>query len=92
MPRLVAAEGAAGAGEAVAVALNEAKIDAIVDDHEVWSADARRVTDTIGLVALSAVAMLGATGVAVIAFAVAIHVIAVAFLLHGDAQDRIFDR
>ena len=30
--------------------------------------------------------------VAVIAFAVAIHVIAVAFLLHGDAQDRIFDR
>ena len=69
LPRLIAAEGAAGAGEAVAVALNEAKIDAIVDDHEVWSADARRVTDTIGLVALSAVAMLGATGVAVIAFA-----------------------
>ena len=69
LPRLIAAEGAAGAGEAVAVALKEAKIDAIVDDHEVWSADARRVTDTIGLVALSAVAMLGATGVAVIAFA-----------------------
>jgi len=35
----------------------------------VWSADARRATDTIGIVALSAVLLLGATGIAVIAFA-----------------------
>lgn len=69
LPRLIAAEGAAGAGEAVAAALRQANIDATVDDHETWSADAKRATDTIGLVALSAVVLLGATGVAVIAFA-----------------------
>ncbi len=69
LPRLIAAEGAAGAGEAVAAALRQANINATVDDHETWSADAKRATDTIGLVALSAVVLLGATGVAVIAFA-----------------------
>jgi cell division transport system permease protein len=69
LPRLIAAEGAAGAGDSVAAALKEANINATVDDHETWSADARRVTGTIGLVALSAVALLGATGIAVIAFA-----------------------
>ena len=69
LPRLIAAEGAAGAGEAVAAALKQANINATVDDHEAWSADAKRATDTIGIVALSAVVLLGATGVAVIAFA-----------------------
>jgi cell division transport system permease protein len=69
LPRLIAANGAAGAGDSIAAALKDAGIDAKVDDHEVWSADAKRATDTIGLVALSAVALLGATGVAVIAFA-----------------------
>jgi cell division transport system permease protein len=69
LPRLIAAEGAAGAGDSVAAALKKANINATVDDHESWSADARRVTGTIGLVALSAVALLGATGIAVIAFA-----------------------
>ncbi len=69
LPRLIAAEGAAGAGDAVAAALAQANIDATVDDHETWAADAKRATDTIGLVALSAVILLGATGVAVIAFA-----------------------
>jgi len=69
LPRLIAADGAAGAGEAVAAALKQANINATVDDHEAWSADAKRATDTIGLVALSAVVLLGATGVAVIAFA-----------------------
>lgn len=69
LPRLIAAEGASGAGDAVATALKEANINATVDDHEAWSADAKRATDTIGLVALSAVVLLGATGVAVIAFA-----------------------
>jgi cell division transport system permease protein len=69
LPRLIAANGAAGAGDSIAAALRDAGIDAKVDDHEVWSADAKRATDTIGLVALSAVALLGATGVAVIAFA-----------------------
>jgi cell division transport system permease protein len=69
LPRLIAADGVAGAGDAVADALKNANINAAVDDHETWSADAKRATDTIGLVALSAVFLLGATGIAVIAFA-----------------------
>ncbi len=72
LPHLIAAEashGATGVGERVGAALNEAKIDAKVDDHAMWSTDARRATDTIGIVALSAVLLLGATGIAVIAFA-----------------------
>jgi cell division transport system permease protein len=69
LPRLIAADGVAGAGDAVADALKNANINAAVDDHETWSADAKRATDTIGLVALFAVALLGATGIAVIAFA-----------------------
>ena len=51
------------------VTLSDAKINAKVDDHAMWSADARHATDTIGIVALSAVFLLGATGIAVIAFA-----------------------
>jgi len=72
LPALIAAEAVAGArGTAgrISDALRQGGIDATVDDHVTWSADARRATDTIGLVALSAVALLGATGVAVIAFA-----------------------
>ena len=72
LPHLIAAEaasGATGVAERLTAALTQAEIKAIVDDHVVWSEDARRATDTIGLIALSAVALLGATGVAVIAFA-----------------------
>ena len=72
LPHLIAAEAAreaSGVGERLATALADAKIEAKVDDHAMWSADARRATDTIGLVALSAVLLLGATGIAVIAFA-----------------------
>lgn len=72
LPHMIAAEatnGANGVGEKIGAALREAKIDATVDDHVVWSTDARRATDTIGLVALSTVLLLGATGIAVIAFA-----------------------
>ena len=72
LPHLIAAEaerGATSVGERISAKLSEAKIDAEVDDHAVWSADARRATDTIGIVALSAVLLLGATGIAVIAFA-----------------------
>ena len=72
LPHLIAAEAARearGVGERLATALADAKIEAKVDDHAMWSADARRATDTIGLVALSAVLLLGATGIAVIAFA-----------------------
>jgi cell division transport system permease protein len=69
LPRLIAAEGVAGVGPTLSDALKAAGLDATVDDHVAWSTDARRATDTIGLVALSAVLLLGATGVAVIAFA-----------------------
>jgi len=72
LPTLIAAEamaGASGTAGRISDALRQGGIDATVDDHVTWSADARRATDTIGLVALSAVALLGATGVAVIAFA-----------------------
>lgn len=70
LPRLIAAEAdASGLSEPLSAALKKSGIDAIVDDHVAWSADARRATDTIGLVALFAVALLAATGVAVIAFA-----------------------
>lgn len=72
LPTLIAAEalpGANGTAGRITDALRQGGIDATVDDHVTWSADARRATDTIGLVALSAVALLGATGVAVIAFA-----------------------
>jgi cell division transport system permease protein len=69
LPRLIAAEGVAGVGPRLSDALKAGGVDATVDDHVAWSTDARRATDTIGLVALSAVLLLGATGVAVIAFA-----------------------
>jgi cell division transport system permease protein len=72
LPRLIAAEaasGATGASEALGQKLAAAGIDATVDDHIVWSEDVKRATDSAGLVALIAVALLGATGIAVIAFA-----------------------
>ncbi len=72
LPHLIAAEaerGATSVGERISAQLSEANTDAKVDAHAVWSADARRATDTIGIVALSAVLLLGATGIAVIAFA-----------------------
>lgn len=72
LPHLIAAEaapGTTGVGDRLTAALQQAQLKTTVDDHVVWSADARRATDTIGLIALSAVALLGATGIAVIAFA-----------------------
>lgn len=69
LPRLIAVDVTSDAGDAIATALKGSGIDVIVDDHAAWSADASRATDTIGLIALSAVLLLSATGVAVIAFA-----------------------
>ena len=72
LPRLIAAEatpGQAGLADRLARTLSDAGIDATVDDHVVWSDDVRRATDSAGLVALLAVLLLGATGIAVIAFA-----------------------
>mgnify|MGYP003429836348 FL=1 len=72
LPHLIAAESAptsAEAGERLSTSLKAANIDATVDDHIVWSKDVKRATDSAGLVALIAVGLLGATGLAVIAFA-----------------------
>lgn len=75
LPHLIAAEatpaaaGAGGVGERLSASLKAASIDATVDDHIVWSKDVKRATDSAGLVALVAVGLLGATGLAVIAFA-----------------------
>lgn len=72
LPRLIAAEaaqGSVGAAEALARRFSEAGINATVDDHVVWSKDVNRATDLAGLAALIAVGLLGATAIAVIAFA-----------------------
>ncbi len=75
LPHLIAAEAspsaakAGGAGQRLSAALKASNIDATVDDHIVWSKDVKRATDSAGLVALVAVGLLGATGLAVIAFA-----------------------
>jgi cell division transport system permease protein len=72
LPMLIAAEaapGAANVGAALSERLLAANLDARVDDHVAWSADVKRATDSAGLVALGAVALLGATALAVIAFA-----------------------
>jgi cell division transport system permease protein len=75
LPHLIAAEatpqasGAGGAGDKLSTALRQAGLNVTVDDHVVWSADVKRATDSAGLVALIAVGLLGATAIAVIAFA-----------------------
>lgn len=72
LPHLIAAEaapGITGVGEALTAKLSAAGLDVTVDDHVVWSADVKRATDLAGLVALIAVGLLGATAIAVIAFA-----------------------
>ena len=72
LPHLIAAEaapGSAGVGDRLEAALKTAGLEATVDDHVTFSADVAHATDSAGLVALSAVALLGATAIAVIAFA-----------------------
>jgi cell division transport system permease protein len=72
LPHLIAAEaapGVAGIGEALTQKLSAAGLDATVDDHVVWTEGVKRATDSAGLVALFALGLLGATAIAVIAFA-----------------------
>jgi len=74
LPKLIAAEAASTASasaviDALKKSLGAAGLDTIVDDHLVWSGDVRKAIDLAGLVALIAVGLLGATGLAVIAFA-----------------------
>src|SRR5579871_4964151 len=61
LPHLIAAEavrGAGGIGEPLAARLKSAGVDATVDDHLAWSAEVTHATDSAGLAALAAVALL----------------------------------
>jgi len=74
LPKLVAAEAAPDADandlvQRLTANLKTAGLETVVDDHLIWSADVRKAIDLAGLVALTAVGLLGATGIAVIAFA-----------------------
>jgi cell division transport system permease protein len=72
LPNLIAAEarrGTDGAGPRLTTALEDAGVNATVDDHVVWSRGVKRATDAAGGAALAAVGLLLAIAVAVIAFA-----------------------
>jgi cell division transport system permease protein len=71
LPHLIAADAQAGAAIApdLAARLAAGSVRASVDDHAVWSRQVGRATDTMGLIALGAVLLLGAIAAAVIAFA-----------------------
>ena len=98
LPKLVAAEAADTAAaediiRALASALKAAGLEAVVDDHLVWSADVRKSIDLAGLVALVAVGLLGATGIAVIAFATHATLLArrvIVELLHLSGARDVF--
>jgi cell division transport system permease protein len=98
LPKLVAAEAAPTAATrdviaTLASALKSAGLETVVDDHIVWSADVRKSIDLAGLVALIAVGLLGATGVAVIAFATHATLLArrdIVELLHLSGARDVF--
>lgn len=96
LPKLVAAEAAPDADAKdlvlrLTTSLKTAGLETVVDDHLIWSADVRKAIDLAGLVALTAVGLLGATGIAVIAFATHATLLArrdIVELLHlSGAQD-----
>lgn len=96
LPKLVAAEAAPDADandlvQRLTASLKTAGLETVVDDHLIWSADVRKAIDLAGLVALTAVGLLGATGIAVIAFATHATLLArrdIVELLHlSGAQD-----
>lgn len=96
LPKLVAAEAATDADPKdlvlrLTTSLKTAGLETVVDDHLIWSADVRKAIDLAGLVALTAVGLLGATGIAVIAFATHATLLArrdIVELLHlSGAQD-----
>lgn len=72
VPRLIAVtaeSGAQGLGARLADALETAGHDAAVDAHAEWASDVREMLSVSRLVALSIVALLSASAIAVIAFA-----------------------
>lgn len=72
VPHLIAVTADAGddtLGEDVATTLDRAGFEVAVDSHSEWAGDVRRMLAIARLVALSIVALLSATAIAVIAFA-----------------------
>ncbi len=72
LPQMIAAEALpneAELGERLSKVFAKEHITATVDDHVIWSEDVRRATKSARMVALTAVALLAATAIAVIAFA-----------------------
>ena len=98
LPKLVAAEAAPTANardviQTLTIALKSAGLETVVDDHLVWSADVRKSIDLAGLIALIAVGLLGATGIAVIAFATHATLLArrdIVELLHLSGARDVF--
>jgi cell division transport system permease protein len=95
VPRLIAVTAAAGAddlGPGLSTALNAAGYTAAVDSHGEWAGDVRHMLSVSRIVALSIVALLSATAIAVIAFATHAALLArrdIVDVLHiAGAKDR----
>lgn len=95
VPRLIAVTGAAdaeGLGARISTALHDAGHSAAVDAHAEWAGDVRRMLSISRIAALSIVALLSATAIAVIAFATHAALLArrdIVDVLHvAGARDR----
>jgi len=95
VPRLIAVTGAAEAGDIgakISTALHGAGYDAAVDAHAEWAGDVRHMLSISRIAALSIVALLSATAIAVIAFATHAALLArrdIVDVLHvAGAKDR----
>ena len=95
VPRLIAVTGAAdaeGLGARISTALHDAGHSAAVDAHAEWAGDVRRMLSISRIAALSIVALLSATAIAVIAFATHAALLArrdIVDVLHvAGAKDR----
>lgn len=95
VPRLIAVTGAADAedlGARISTALHDAGHSAAVDAHAEWAGDVRHMLSISRIAALSIVALLSATAIAVIAFATHAALLArrdIVDVLHvAGARDR----
>jgi len=95
VPRLIAVTAEKGAGDigpALSRTLHEAGYTAAVDGHSEWAGDVRRMLAVSRIAALSIVALLSATAIAVIAFATHAALLArrdIVDVLHiAGARDR----
>ena len=92
VPRLIAVTAEEETGPAISRALHEAGYDAAVDSHTEWAGDVRHMLAIARIAALSIVALLGFTAIAVIAFATHAALLArrdIVDVLHvAGARDR----